>query len=52
MKVLQVQFKRWFLKGGSEERDRLSILSVKNLSKGKYADRAGLWLVKTTPDQG
>nr|CBI81113.1 phage-related integrase [Bartonella sp. 1-1C] len=33
-------------------RDRLSVLSVKNLSKGKYADGAGLWLIKTEPDQG
>ncbi|WP_245256837.1 site-specific integrase [Bartonella sp. DB5-6] len=33
-------------------RDRLSVLSVKNLSKGKYADGAGLWLIKTAPDQG
>ncbi len=33
-------------------RDRLSALSVKNLPKGKYADGAGLWLIKTTQNQG
>ncbi|WP_375616723.1 tyrosine-type recombinase/integrase [Bartonella sp. AP58NXGY] len=33
-------------------RDRLSVLSVKNLSKGKYADGAGLWLIKTAQNQG
>ncbi|UNF29753.1 tyrosine-type recombinase/integrase [Bartonella krasnovii] len=33
-------------------RDRLSALSVKNLPKGKYADGAGLWLIKTAQNQG
>ncbi|WP_345118049.1 hypothetical protein [Bartonella pachyuromydis] len=29
--------------------NRLSVHSVKNLPKGKYADGAGLWLIKTAP---
>ncbi|EJF87277.1 Arm DNA-binding domain-containing protein [Bartonella rattimassiliensis] len=33
-------------------RDRLSTLSIKNLPKGKYADGAGLWLIKTAQNQG
>lgn len=33
-------------------RDRLSALSVKNFPKGKYADGAGLWLIKTAQNQG
>ncbi|WP_139413087.1 tyrosine-type recombinase/integrase [Bartonella mastomydis] len=33
-------------------RDRLTALSVKNLPKGKYADGAGLWLIKTAQNQG
>ncbi|MBB5074449.1 hypothetical protein HNQ69_001591 [Bartonella callosciuri] len=33
-------------------RDRLSILSIKNLPKGKYADGIGLWLIKTAQNQG
>ncbi|MCZ2204023.1 tyrosine-type recombinase/integrase [Bartonella sp. A05] len=33
-------------------RNRLSVLSIKNLSKGKYSDGAGLWLIKTASNKG
>ncbi len=41
-------FKRWF----EEQEHVIDCLSYLYLSKGKYADKAGLWLIKTTPDQG